>query len=935
MSGSGAAGGFNFQAISGAYIISHLIASENLRWSTWQDQPFSIAFEQGGAGDDIRVEFADGKAYEIQVKRGLRADRILEEAVEHMSKLLNPNERGILLVDPTSSNTVTRDLQTWLDDKRRGLNSELSTALLNRCSSLVSQENALAVKQMYVVELDLEQRASSHRRLAQEIIKPLIQSKSSPDAVLDSLTMFCHHLMSTSRRCDADSIREHLMVSGHILSPPSGNSRAQMVNIPMRLPSLIGRDEFLLNIQSWYTSKVGNHGQVIKGISGAGKSSVAIEFCYRVSNYYDNIVWIDAADLKHVRDTITSIKKENISTTNKIHVPLLLVLDDIGEFDDGGEDVINALSKLESWHILATSTNDTWSSHFRALELPQLTQADALTLLTGELPRTDLESVEFIVDWVVRLPLALAQLSTYAAKTLEPFSVIRQQLLQSRVKIFSSKPASLRTYKDTVGTCWHLVLNKLDLQSATLLRIISFLGSTEIPLDFLSYWFENVDPDIAPIQVVSIPEATAALSEWLILKRSENGIECHKLIQEVVRDSLNEGEKEAISLTIAMFFSSFLGQNANAFQPYMRLKRHILAFLDSPQILLPEHSIAQLNFTLGTYAWRDDPLESLRLIERAENLSRKAGAVAVEFLATVLNMKGVIYKSILEFDHASDAFGEALKIAREDLKEPEAISSILDNSAQIFQSEGENRKALDTYVEALNIRKDNQTHPDGIVTSLSNVVGILIEMGKTDDAETYLLELIELIDSRLQGDDHSINLTAVCMNTAGFCESLKEVDYAVQYSLIGLALGRKIYGHGTNRYLEDALASIAIWLRLSQIEVVEWFVERSLSVLPESIRPVFWFNCASLCIAYSFPANGINHYQSFSSEYGDSDNELLQSVAKTARMLAEDNERTPDDPSMSFIVPPNVKIDVPQAYSSASALAFVEWDTEFSARTAP
>ena len=813
MSGSGAAGGFNFQAVVGAFVAAHLLADDQLRWSTWLDMPISIAFEQGGAGDDIRIELSNGKSYEVQVKRGLRADSNLEEALTKMTNALKSQERGIIAVDTTSSGTVTQGLRNWLDGHRHGSPSSLPNSLADRCQCLLQTTVQAYLERLHVIELDLEHSYSSHRRLAQALIAPLIQNDSSPDAVMDTITAYCYHLMAVRGKCDAKGLRDYLASRGHKLSPPLTHSKAKLVGLPLRLPKLVGRDILLENIQSGFSDKTGNFGQVLQGISGLGKSSIATEYCFRCSNSYSQIIWIDSSNLLAAACYLSSIANQTKDTSANKNNSLLLILDNLDDFQNGGDQLLSGLDDLNSWHILATSTNDSWREFFCAIHVPYLDEKDAVALLVGDLPDRDQESAEAIVKYVDRLPLALAQLSTYASKTLEPWSKILKRLETEGTRLFGHRPAFLRTYKETVATCWHIVLNKLEPESTKLLKLISFINSKEIPLDLINNWFENIDVNKFPVHITSVSEATAGLTDWLILSRTESGIECHRLIQEVVRESMGSDEIQSFSKTLVRFFAGYLG-SGEAFRAYVRLKRHLLTFLSCEQVEIPAFSHANLHFTLSTYGWRDNPIESLQLLNTSENLVRNAGSEALFFLAMVLNMKGVIYRTIGSLEEASKTLKEAHQIAMgfscNTSINTEVLPAIMDNIAQVLQAKGEKKQALNLYQEVLELRLANSSNSDGIHTSLCNIVGLLIEIGKKQEAQHYLKQLIKLIQQLLKDESYSLNCVAVCLKAAQFSESLEEVDQAIELSLIALALGRIVYGQGTRRYLQDALNAMGL-----------------------------------------------------------------------------------------------------------------------------
>jgi tetratricopeptide (TPR) repeat protein len=739
--------------------------------------------------------------------------------------------------------------------------------------------------------------------------------------------------MAVRGKCDAKGFRDYLASRGHKLSPFVVHNKAQLVGLPLRLPKLLGRDALLENIQSGFSNKTSNFAQVLQGISGSGKSSVASEYAFRSSNAYNQIVWIESSNMLSAANNIASIADQIKGMSATKNHSLLLVLDDLDNFQNGGNQIISALEKLNSWHVLATSTNDSWSEFFYPIPVPLLDKEDAVQILIGNLPDRGRNSANTIVEYVDRLPLALAQLSAYASKTLESWAKILEHLEVEGTRLFGCRPASLRTYKETVATCWHVILNKLEPESTKLLKLISFMDSKEIPLDLITAWFEYIDLSKFPTCIISVPEATVGLSGWLILSRTVSGIECHRLMQEVVRESIKKEEMQDFLIILLGLFASYLGDSGEEFRLYLRLKNHLITFLKCEQVELPDYTCAKLYLTLSSYAWRDDPVEGLELIDTSEKLARAANSEATPFLAVVLNMKGIMYRKLGALEDASDAFEEALQIARDFPDYTQALPAIVDNSAQVFQSKGETENALKLYREALEIRQANSAHPHDVITSLSNVVGALIEIGELQEAHCYFDQLINLIQQQVKDESYSLNYIAVCLKAARFSESLKDADKAVELSLIALALGRRIYGQGTKRYLEDALNSIALWLRIGKIDILEWFIERSLLVLPESIRPVFWFNSASLCIVYGNIDTGINLLRNFEEAYASNEEELLRAVAQTARMLAEDNEENPSHPSASFFLPSGVQLDFPSDFDfSKFAAVLVDWDTELHAR---
>ena len=77
-----------------------------------EDVPVAVDAETGGAGDDIRVRLRSGEIVEAQVKKGLRSGNKLWDPLSGMASAIKDGtiNYGVLIVSPTSSNTITEKL---------------------------------------------------------------------------------------------------------------------------------------------------------------------------------------------------------------------------------------------------------------------------------------------------------------------------------------------------------------------------------------------------------------------------------------------------------------------------------------------------------------------------------------------------------------------------------------------------------------------------------------------------------------------------------------------------------------------------------------------------------------------------------------------------------------------------------------------------------
>lgn len=110
--GAAAAGGFGYQVSIGAIAGIHTLRGTPVQWTDGLTgkAPVSVSFETAGPGDDLSLELTDGGTVEIQVKKGLRADRRFWSALGALFDGIHHKRcnYGILVVCPNSSNSVRR-----------------------------------------------------------------------------------------------------------------------------------------------------------------------------------------------------------------------------------------------------------------------------------------------------------------------------------------------------------------------------------------------------------------------------------------------------------------------------------------------------------------------------------------------------------------------------------------------------------------------------------------------------------------------------------------------------------------------------------------------------------------------------------------------------------------------------------------------------------
>lgn len=133
----------NFQAAVTAITYIHMTRGRPLLWldKLVDDVPTTVQAETGGAGDDLRLLLKDIQSVEVQIKKGLRSGTDLWGALIKLANAVTTGaaDFGVLIVSPTSSNTITEDLATdivRIGDGRTDDLSDIATKLLDKLNTL-------------------------------------------------------------------------------------------------------------------------------------------------------------------------------------------------------------------------------------------------------------------------------------------------------------------------------------------------------------------------------------------------------------------------------------------------------------------------------------------------------------------------------------------------------------------------------------------------------------------------------------------------------------------------------------------------------------------------------------------------------------------------------------------------------------------------------
>jgi len=268
-------------------------------------------------------------------------------------------------------------------------------------------------------------------------------------------------------------------------------------------PYFTGRTDILDLI--YYNFKNGDNVakvQLLRGLGGVGKSSIALQYAYNHQEEYDFVWWVNAESSDSV---LFSYKKfllelKIISEDDEATVIIramelwfmrnkkwLFIFDNVDAMDIGGGWLEKYLPKKRNGHMLVTTRS--WDSYIgKVINIDVFTETEAVTFLkirtdkTGEGYSDD--SAQELVKLVQYLPLALEQAAAYIRET--PRVIYRDYInlyIQYGIEIFNADN-QLIGYNSTITVTWKISMEKITNKSSVqMFNMCAYLAPDAIPVE--------------------------------------------------------------------------------------------------------------------------------------------------------------------------------------------------------------------------------------------------------------------------------------------------------------------------------------------------------------------------------------------------------------------------------------------------------------------
>ncbi|XP_063403668.1 uncharacterized protein LOC134687361 [Mytilus trossulus] len=355
---------------------------------------------------------------------------------------------------------------------------------------------------------------------------------------------------------------------------------------PDRIKFFVGRTREIGSIQENFLKRKGEqYTFVVCGLGGCGKTTVAIEYSWQFQTFYPGgVFWVSAESTETLETSISNLAidintigktaKETLFRTLKwiasLQTQWLLVVDnaDADELLGNTKELL-----LGSWkrntlgHILITSRREPQQveeslqiDECNCLYLDVLTKEEGLMFMktrTCKNKNDENETILELIEELGGLPLALEQAGAYIKtkkctfiQYMGKFTKLRQKLLNA---IHVKTSQNIGKARLAVRTTWQLNIEYIQKQSeeeglgttaVKIMEIASFLFPDDIPVQIINNGSPSVeDEEICEAlqDTFGVKQVTEILTRFSLFQQyREDALSVHRLVQEVIRDTIQD-----------------------------------------------------------------------------------------------------------------------------------------------------------------------------------------------------------------------------------------------------------------------------------------------------------------------------------------------------------------------------------------------------------
>jgi cellulose biosynthesis protein BcsQ len=604
----------------------------------------------------------------------------------------------------------------------------------------------------------------------------------------------------------------------------------------LRNAAFTGRSELLERIRDSLVAQGSNDRlpHTLHGLSGIGKSQIALEYAHRFAGDYDAVCWIAADEPARIRQQLADLAPhlqvppaEDVSSTAAAVLERLRVGEPYSRwlliYDNAEPDVIEGLlPSAGSGHVLITSRNPAWSREAHSFEVDLFSRDESVALMRRFNPTLERDDADLVAQELGDLPLAVGQAAAWLEETGTDVRVYLEQLRHQLARILDSGRGR---HSQSAAATWLLALGQLRERqpaAAALMEVCAFFGPDPIPQRLFSTrpvqdLLTRYDPGLQDEMLMSRLYSELNRYGLARINTAAKTLGVHRLVQAVLREEFSENqqaEKRALVHAALAEGSPQSPDDSKEWEHYPALLRHLWPTgaerSEQPAVRLWICQVVRYLWLRGDYAtcW-----------ETAERVLAAWQPVFGPDDPLLLNLQVQYANALRSGGRSDDAYrvdtevlARAAASSRVGVDHPYAIAAAMGLGADL-RTAGRYEEAVERDTETL-LRSEHAFGDSGertlmCATNLGlslHLAGHLLQARERDEATWER-------NRELRGDDH-LRTLASAGNLVRDLRATGEIARGLRLSKETLARSQRLLGNAHPRTLSSLLET-ALLLRRS------------------------------------------------------------------------------------------------------------------------